>query len=407
MIDALYRQESRRVLATLIRLLNDFELAEEALQDAFSEALKQWPDQGVPDNPRAWLVSAGRFKAIDKLRRQKKHADLVSQLTASDDVGEENPIMHADTIEDDQLRLIFTCCHPALSEEARVALTLREMCGLTTEQVASAFLISPSTLAQRIVRAKQKIKHAGIPYEVPERQALNERLGTVMQVIYLIFNEGYSASSGRELVCKPLLEEAIRLCRLLQHLLPDSEVAGLLALMLFQASRWKARTNADGQLVRLEHQDRQLWDQAMIQEADSLVRQALSSGRVGGYTIQAAIAGVHATANSYEDTDWDEILALYNLLSRMQRTPVVALNRAVALGMVEGAEAGLHQIDQLISEGQLSDYYLLYAARAHFCEQLGRNDEAASGYRQAIKLTGQHAEQEFMQQCLRNIEGKK
>ncbi|MFY0663138.1 MAG: RNA polymerase sigma factor [Natronospirillum sp.] len=401
-VDRLFRDQSRQVLATLIRLLGSFELAEDALQEAFSIALKQWPTEGIPENPRAWLISTGRFKAIDKLRRQERFKQLAEQHAELEwEVRDERPT--DDYIEDDSLRLIFLCCHPALSAEARVALTLREVCGLTTEQVASAFLTKPATLAQRIVRAKRKIKGAHIPYEIPLGEALPQRLQTVLQVIYLVFNEGYSTSAGEQLQRSELMEEAIRLGRLLRSLIDDSEVTGLLSLMLFQASRQQARLSDDGDLLRLHEQDRRLWDQAMITEADDLVRRALSRGRIGPYALQAAIAGIHATSHSADATDWREILALYNLLVRIQGSPVVRLNRAVALGHVAGPETALVEVEQLLSENELADYHLLHATHAHFHEQLGNKDSAIAAYQRALDCAQQQQERAFLVACIEKL----
>ncbi|RUO29262.1 RNA polymerase subunit sigma-24 [Aliidiomarina sedimenti] len=402
-VDALYRQQSGRVLATLIRLLGSFEAAEEALQEAFSAALKQWPRDGIPEKPRAWLISTGRFKAIDRIRQQQRHQQLLRQNGDDARVTPALDLEETDYIEDDSLRLMFTCCHPALSEHARVALTLREICGLTTEAVASAFLTQPSTLAQRIVRAKRKIKDANIPYEVPQGAALTARLDAVLQVIYLVFNEGYSASTGNRLQRPDLMAEAIRLGRLVANLLDEPEVKGLLSLMLFQASRRRARTDHNGDLIRLHDQDRRLWDQGMINEADELVKVALASGRVGPYSLQAAIAGVHATAANAEATDWDEILGLYNVLLRIQDTPVIRLNRSVAIAKTRGVEAALAEIEQLMQSGDLDGYHLLHATRGHYLEQLKRDDDALSCYREALKNTQQSSEQQFLRQRIHHL----
>ena len=394
-ISRLYRVESRRILATLIRLLGDFDLAEDALQDAFRAALEQWPKQGVPANPLAWLVSAGRFKAVDALRRRAQFD------TSQDAIAAQIPAGNADSeenIEDDQLRLIFTCCHPALPPEARVALTMREVCGLTTEEIARAFLTTPTTLAQRIVRAKAKIREAKIPYQVPSPAELPDRLDTVLQVIYLVFNEGYSASSGASLTRADLSGEAIRLGRLLLELLPEPEVAGLLALMLLQDSRRAARTSPTGDLILLEDQDRSLWNREQIGEGTALVNQAIASNRFGPYTVQAAIAEVHSTK-----TDWPRIVELYDLLLRMVPSPVVELNRAVAVAMRDGPQAGLALIDGIITRGDLAAYHLVHAARADFCRRLGRTDEARDSYNRALQLTQQQAERKFIEKRLSEL----
>ncbi|GAB6390345.1 RNA polymerase sigma factor [Stutzerimonas marianensis] len=401
-IEAIYRQESRRVLATLIRLLGDFDRAEEALHDAFAAAVQQWPREGVPDNPRAWLVSAGRFKAIDALRRRARFDAslrlLAEQLERSPDAAE------VDEMEDDRLRLIFTCCHPALQPDARVALTLREVCDLTTEQIARAFLAAPTTVAQRIVRAKAKIREAKLPYHVPSRDELPARLDSVLRVIYLVFNEGYSASSGPELTRADLSAEAIRLGRLLLELLPDPEVAGLLALMLLHDSRRAARLDAAGDLVRLDEQDRSRWDRAEIAEGIALVQRALGSRRFGAYTLQAAIVAVHAEAPTAERTDWAQIVRLYDLLLHATPSPVVELNRAVALAMRDGPAAGLAVTDELLARGELPEYHLLHAARADFCRRLGRVDEAREAYRTALALAQLEPEKRFLQRQLSELE---
>ncbi len=402
-IEAIYRCESRRVLATLIRLLGDFDRAEEALHDAFAAAVQQWPREGVPDNPRAWLVSAGRFKAIDGLRRRARFDAslrlLAEQLESTPDAAE------VDEMEDDRLRLIFTCCHPALQPDARVALTLREVCDLTTEQIARAFLAAPATVAQRIVRAKAKIREAKLPYHVPSRDELPARLDSVLRVIYLVFNEGYSASSGPELTRADLSAEAIRLGRLLLELLPDAEVAGLLALMLLHDSRRAARLDAAGDLVRLDEQDRSRWDRAEIAEGIALVQRALGSRRFGAYTLQAAIVAVHAQAPSAEQTDWAQIVRLYDLLLHATPSPVVELNRAVALAMRDGPAAGLAVTDELLARGELPEYHLLHAARADFCRRLGRLDEARAAYQLAISLAQLEPERRFMQRRLDEMGG--
>lgn len=401
-IEAIYRNESRRVLATLIRLLGDFDRAEEALHDAFAAAVQQWPRDGVPDNPRAWLVSAGRFKAIDALRRRARFDASLHLLAAE---LEEAPAAEVDEMEDDRLRLIFTCCHPALQPDARVALTLREVCDLTTEQIARAFLAAPATIAQRIVRAKAKIRDAQLPYRVPERDELPERLDSVLRVIYLVFNEGYSASSGSELTRADLSAEAIRLGRLLLELLPDPEVAGLLALMLLHDSRRAARTDNAGELVRLDEQDRGLWDRTQIAEGSTLVQRALASRRVGPYTLQAAIVAVHAEAPSAAQTDWAEIIGLYTLLLQISPSPVIELNRAVAVAMRDGPEAGLRLIDDLLARGLLHDYHLLHSARADLCRRFGLVDEARTAYRRALELVQLVPERRFLQQRLDELDG--
>lgn len=397
LISDIYRQESRRVLATLIRLLRDFDLAEEALHDAFSAALAQWPSEGVPRNPRAWLVSAGRFKAIDHLRRRalfnKSLAGIAQELEAA--VSDSDDWLN-ESIEDDQLKLIFICCHPSLSIEAQLALTLREVCGLTTEEIARAFLATPSTIAQRIVRAKSKIRDAGIPYEIPSAHEFPARIAAVLHTLYLLFNEGYSASFGQSLTRQHLTQEAIRLGRLLLALLPQAEVMGLLGLMLVQESRSLARTNAQGDLITLELQDRSLWNHAQIDEGSQLIQRALSMGGFGIYSVQAAIAAVHAEAPSYIDTDWTEILGLYDLLLHLSPSPVIALNRAVALAMRDGASAGLAIVDAISARGELHDYYLLYAARADFHCQLGQLTLAKQAYEKALSLTQQEPERRFL-----------
>ncbi|WP_417779464.1 RNA polymerase sigma factor [Stutzerimonas xanthomarina] len=402
-IDILYRTQSRRVLATLIRLLGDFELAEEALHDAFIAAVQQWPRDGLPSNPRAWLVSTGRFKAIDGLRRRARFDASLSLLADQLD-GRDEPEWEREDLEDDRLRLIFTCCHPALPADAQVALTLREVCDLKTEEIARAFLASPSTIAQRIVRAKQKIREAGIPYRVPTRDELPARLDNVLRVIYLVFNEGYSASSGRELTRADLSAEAIRLGRLLLELLPDPELMGLLALMLLHDSRRAARTDEAGELVRLDEQDRSRWNQAQIAEGAALVERALASRRFGPYTVQAAIVAVHAEASSAAQTDWAQIVGLYDLLLRISPSPVIELNRAVALAMRDGAEVGLAAIDRLLARGELRDYHLLHSARADFCRRLGRLDEAREAYRAALGLAQLEPEKRFLQQRLDELD---
>ena len=401
LIERLYREESRRVLATLIRLLGDFDLAEEALHEAFRSAVEQWPRDGLPDNPRAWLVSAGRFKAIDNLRRQRRFQPLDEQAELPD----ENGACEGELLEDDRLRLIFTCCHPALASDAQVALTLREVCDLTTEEIARAFLSSPSTLAQRIVRAKAKIREARIPYEVPGRSELPERLDAVLRVIYLVFNEGYFASSGDSLTRSQLSDEAIRLGRLLLELLPEPEVQGLLALMLLHESRRAARSGVDGEVILLEAQDRSLWNRELIAEGEALVLQALHSRRFGPYSLQAAIAAVHAEAASLEDTDWVQIVGLYDELLRLSPSPVIELNRAVALAMRDGEQAGLLEIDRLLAAGELDGYHLAHAARADLLRRLGRREQAIAAYRQALALAQQGPDRQFLQRRLEELGG--
>ena len=401
LIERLYREESRRVLATLIRLLGDFDLAEEALHEAFRSAVEQWPQGGVPDNPRAWLVSAGRFKAIDNLRRQRRFQPLDEQVELPDESDAEG----GELLEDDRLRLIFTCCHPALASDAQVALTLREVCDLTTEEIARAFLSSPSTLAQRIVRAKAKIRDARIPYEVPGRSELPERLEAVLRVVYLVFNEGYFASSGDSLTRSQLSDEAIRLGRLLLELLPEPEVQGLLALMLLHESRRAARSGVDGEVILLEAQNRSLWNRELIAEGEALVLQALHSRRFGPYSLQAAIAAVHAEAASLEETDWVQIVGLYDELLRLSPSPVIELNRAVALAMRDGPEAGLAQVDRLLASGELDNYHLAHAARADLLRRLGRREQAVAAYRQALALAQQGPDRQFLHNRLDELGG--
>jgi len=404
-VNAVYIEHSRRVLATLIRLLGDFDVAEEALHDAFRAALEQWPRDGIPSNPRAWLVSAGRFKAIDGLRRR-------SRFDALDDVGERADVAVVDTaawadeesVEDDRLRLIFTCCHPALAPDAQVALTLREVCGLTTEQIAEAFLTPAPTLAQRIVRAKSKIRDARIPYQVPTAAELPGRLDAVLRVIYLVFNEGYEASSGHLLTRSDLSAEAIRLGRLLTELLPEPEVLGLLALMLLHESRREARTSPGGELVRLDDQDRSRWDRALIAEGTRLVEQSLLSRRFGPYTIQAAISAVHAEAHDAAATDWNEIVGLYDVLLRSDPSPIIELNRAVAVAMRDGPDTGVKLIDEILARGDLRDYRLAHAARAELCRRLGRVTDARAAYERAIALTKQDPERRFLERQLRELQ---
>ncbi len=419
LLDSLYRVDSGRILATLIRLLGDFDLAEEAMHEAFAAALRLWPSSGVPGNPRPWLISTARFKAIDTLRRRARfdasQDELVryleAQSSSADRSNQEDSLEDAG-LEDDRLRLIFTCCHPSLAPEARVALTLREVCGLTTEEIARAFLTTPRTLAQRIVRAKAKIRETPIPYEVPTPQELPERLGAVLQVIYLVFNEGYSAAAGAEVTRAELTGEAIRLGRLLVELRPEpevmsSEIMGLLALMLLQESRRAARTSPTGELILLENQDRALWSKEQIAEGVALLEKALGyqqkSRRFGSYTLQAAIAAVHAEAESVAVTDWRQIVALYNQLVQIQPSPVVQLNRAVAIAMRDGPEAGLAHIDAVLEHGELTNYYLAHSARADMCRRLGRTAEARASYEKALALTQQEPERQFLQERIRQL----
>ncbi|MGZ8480591.1 MAG: RNA polymerase sigma factor [Candidatus Binatia bacterium] len=403
-VGTVYRTESRAALATLIRLLGDFDLAEEALHEAFKAALEQWPSDGVPAKPRAWLVSTGRFKAIDAIRRRSRldplPNDFAERFTTEnvDSIAPDN-----DNVEDDRLRLIFTCCHPALALDAQVALTLREVCGLTTEEIASAFLTGVSTLAQRIVRSKGKIRNARIPYQVPSRADLPERLDAVLRVIYLVFNEGYSASSGAAITRHDLSSEAICLGRLLFDLLPEPDVAGLLGLMLLQDSRRAARLSPTGDLVLLEDQDRSLWNHDYIREGSALVQRAVAAGEVGPYTIQAAIAAVHANAANASATDWGQIVALYDLLARAEPSPVIELNRAVAVAMRDGPEPGLNLIEAILARGDLENYHLAHAARADLCRRLGRSDDARDGYERALGLTQQGPERRFLARRLKEL----
>ncbi|GGX98399.1 DNA-directed RNA polymerase sigma-70 factor [Litchfieldella qijiaojingensis] len=403
-IATLYRDDSRRVLATLIRLLGDFELAEEALHDAFAAAMTQWPQEGVPTNPRAWLVSTGRFKAIDSLRRHTRYdasvAELANQLEAESATP---PGWDESSVADDHLRLIFTCCHPALPPDARVALTLREVCGLTTEEIAHAFLTRASTLAQRIVRAKTKIRDARIPYQLPSAEELPERLDAVLRVIYLVFNEGYSASSGASVTRSELSGEAIRLGRLLYELLPEPEAAGLLALMLLHESRRAARTTVDGEIILLDEQDRSQWNRKLIDEGTSLVEHALRSRRFGPYTLQAAIAAVHAEAPSAAATDWEQIVGLYDVLLRVDPSPVIALNRAVAVAMRDGPQAGLELIEAILARGELHDYHPTHAARGELYRRLGRYTEASDAFQHALKLARQAPQRRFIEQRLAKL----
>ncbi len=404
LVSEVYRTESRRVFSTLVRLLGDFDLAEEAMHEAFAVAVERWQREGPPANPRAWLVSTGRFKAIDALRR-RVHSEKLQEAVARrlDELSSVNAERAAHEIEDDRLRLVFTCCHPALSPAAQVAMTLREVCGLSTEQIAAAFLSTPSTIAQRIVRAKTKIRDAGIPYEVPSLADFPERLASVLSVIYLVFNEGYSASSGDSLTRPDLSGEAIRLARLLLELLPDPEVMGLLALMLLHESRRAARTDAEGDIVLLEDQDRRRWNRAQIVEGKALVERSLASQRFGVYTIQAAISAVHADSPSAAETDWAQIVALYDILMRSAPSPVVELNRAVAVAMNDGPVVGLALIDGILNRGDLAGYHLAHAARADLCRRLGRTQEAKAAYTRALELAQQEPERRFLKRRLAEL----
>ena len=403
-LDAVYRAEAGRILATLIRLLGDFDLAEDALHDAFNAALRRWPVEGLPANPRAWLISAGRFKAIDAMRRRARFDASQQDIADTLHGGEPAAAAVDDELPDDRLKLIFTCCHPALAPDARAALTLREVCGLTTEEIARAFLTSAPTIAQRIVRAKAKIRDERIPYQVPSGAELPERIGAVLAVIYLLFNEGYSASSGPSLTRVELSAEAIRLGRVMLEWVPEPEVIGLVALMLLHESRRAARVSAEGELVLLEQQDRSTWNHALIREGIALVERALATRRFGPYTLQAAIAAVHAEARTPEETDWRQICALYAALMAMQPSPVVELNRAAAIAMHEGPAAGLALIDALIARGELRDYHLVHAARADLFRRLGRWQEARAAYEQAHALAKSEPEQRYLEKRLRELE---
>lgn len=403
-VDAVYRAESRRVLATLIRLLGDFDAAEEALQEAFAVAMEQWPRDGIPASPRAWLVSTGRFKAIDGMRRRARYDASLNELAAHIETTTRDPLEQEDEpIDDDRLRLIFTCCHPALSQDAQIPMTLREVCNLTTEEIARAFLTKPATIAQRIVRAKAKIRDARIPYEVPPPSELPERIEAVLRVVYLVFNEGYSASFGPSLTRADLSSEAIRLARLLVQLLPDPEVMGLLALLLLHESRRPARTLPNGDLVLLEQQDRSLWDQGLIRDGIELVERALASKRIGPYTLQAAIAAVHAEAPSAQETDWAQIVALYDLLLRAEASPIIELNRAVAVAMRDGPAKGLELVDSLIARGELVQYHLAHATRADLCRRLGKHADARASYQRALALVKQEPERRFLEKRLNEL----
>jgi len=404
-VDAIYRSDSRRVLATLIRLLGDFDLAEEALHDAFATAVEQWPGKGIPSNPSAWLISTGRFKAVDRLRKSARFesadGEVLDRLQAREtpDRGEEG-------VEDDRLRLIFTCCHPALSADAQIALTLREVCGLTTEEVARAFLTPASTLAQRIVRGKSKIRDAGIPYEIPSLSDLPDRLDSVLHVIYLVFNEGYVASAGPELTRESLSAEAIRLGRLLVELLPEPEAMGLLALMLLHEARRAGRTSSVGDLILLEDQDRSLWNREQIQEGVTLVERALTSRRIGPYSLQAAIAAVHAEAPDTASTDWAQIVALYDVLLKAEPSAVIELNRAAAIAMRDGPETGLELIDKILATGELVDYYPAHAARGELCRRLGRVSDARAAYTRTLELVTQEPERRFLERRLMELDSR-
>ena len=398
-LEALYRSESGRILATLLRLLGDLDLAEEAMHEAFAAALDTWPETGLPDKPRLWLISTARFKAVDSIRRRARFDAAQRNLALHLQTRMNGADHECEEIEDDRLRLIFTCCHPSLPPEGQVALTLLEVCGLTTEEIARAFLVAPATLAQRIVRAKAVIRDKAIPYQVPDLQELPARLGAVLQVVYLIFNEGYSADASRA----ELSREAIRIGRLLIDLLPEAEVMGLLGLMLLQESRRAARNTAEGDLVLLDRQDRGLWNRDQIAEGISLVERAFSSRRFGAYTLQAAIAAVHAEASTAASTDWRQITALYTSLLRIQSSPVVELNRAVAVAMYEGPEKGLHLIDDLLERGELASYHLAHAARADLCRRLGRNSKARASYEKALALVRLEPERRFLAGRLREL----
>lgn len=407
-VESVYRSDSRQVLATLIRLLGDFDTAEEALHEAFAVAVEQWVREGVPANPRAWLVSTGRFKAIDAMRRRARFDASLGELARelereSDDIQTDSP--DDPPVEDDRLRLIFTCCHPALTPEAQIAMTMREVCGLTTEEIARAFLTKPATVAQRIVRAKAKIRDARIPYDVPSAADLPARLDVVLRVVYLVFNEGYSASSGDSLTRHDLSAEAIRLGRLLIELLPEAEALGLLAVMVLHDSRRAARTSPEGDLILLEHQDRALWNRAQMGEGVALVERALASRQVGPYTIQAAIAAVHARSSDAASTDWSQIVGLYDLLVQAEPSAVVELNRAVAVAMRDGPEAGLALVDAILSRGELGHYHLAHAARADLCRRLGRVGDARASYERALQLTQQEPERRFLMMRLGELPG--
>ena len=404
-IQELYRTEGRRIFATLVRLLGEFDLAEEALQEAFTAAMESWPVDGIPDSPRAWLVSVGRFRGIDTIRRRQRFDASLGEISARlNDRAKEVPADDLSGLNDDRLRLIFTCCHPALAPEIQIALTLREVCGLTTEQIASAFLIPPPTLAQRLVRGKAKIRSAGIPYEVPSESELGQRLESVLRVVYLVFNEGYSASTGDSVTRPDLSAEAIRLGRLLRELLPEREVLGLLALMLLQESRRPARCGPNGDLVLLADQDRRLWSQELISEGQVCLEQALRLGPPGKLTLQAALAAVHSSATTADQTDWPQIVGLYDLLLQQEPSPVIAMNRAVSIAMRDGPQAGLPLIEELLSLPELQTYHLAHSAQADLCRRLGRFAEARSAYQNALSLTRQEPERRFLQMRLAELE---
>jgi RNA polymerase sigma-70 factor (ECF subfamily) len=404
-VGEIYRTESRRILATLIRLLGDFEIAEEAMHDAFNAALEKWAVEGIPSNPRAWIVSTGKFKAIDGMRRQSRFDASSSRLIEHIEGDNRDPADGLDdAVPDDQLRLIFTCCHPALSPDARIALTLREVCGLSTEEIARAYLTRPSAIAQRIVRAKAKIREAAIPYQLPTPADVPERLDTVLHVIYLVFNEGYSASFGASLTRSDLSGEAIRLGRLLADLLPQAEVLGLLALMLLQESRRSARSSPSGDLVLLEDQDRSLWDRALIKDGLELVGRVHRLGRFGPYALQATIAAEYAKAASPKETNWNAIVGLYDVLLRIAPSPVIELNGAIALAMRDGVEAGLGKIEALLARGELADYRFAHSARADLLRRLGRNGEARTSYETALRNTTLEPERRFLERRLKEVD---
>lgn len=403
-VEQIYRVEGRKVFATLVRLLGDFDLAEEAMHEAFASAMQQWPSQRIPSNPSAWLISTGRFKALDVIRRRTKFGELQPELVARvNEVRTANETLAEQDVKDDRLRLIFTCCHPAIDPRVQVPLTLREVCGMTTDEIASAFLTTPATMAQRIVRGKAKIREAKIPYVVPSREELPERLEAVLSVIYLVFNEGYAASSAESLIRTELCNEAIRLARLILELLPDSEVMGLLALMLLHESRRTARLTHDGDIVLLQDQDRSVWDQSMIAEGKRLVANALATRNFGTYTIQAAISAIHADASTPEATDWRQIVALYDLLMKVENSPIVELNRAVAITMIAGPEAGLQIVNAIFDRGELADYHLAHAARADFYRRMGKVPEAVDAYQQSLSLAKQPSERRFLERRLQEL----